>query len=143
MCSALQVINHLQDCAEDYKRLNRVYLPLDTLGGHGALVEMLDAPKAPPPLLGALHELARRTSGLVAQGASLIPQIRDVRLAMEIAAIHALARRLAHDLESRDPLSERVHLGKAGFVWVGGLGAARFLGSAMMRFGRARAKAIA
>ena len=34
---------------------------------------------------------------------------------------------------SRDPLSERVHLGKAGFALIGGLGAARFLASAMMR----------
>ena len=50
LCSALQVINHLQDCAEDYRRLNRVYLPLDTLAAHGASVEMLDAPKAPPAL---------------------------------------------------------------------------------------------
>ena len=49
LCSALQVNNHLQDCGEDYKRLNRVYLPLDTLSRHGASVEMLDAPKAPPP----------------------------------------------------------------------------------------------
>jgi hydroxysqualene synthase len=143
LCSALQIINHLQDCGEDYRRLNRVYLPLDTLAAHGGSVEMLDAPKAPPALRGALAELARRTSELVNRGAPLIPQIRDVRLGAEIAAIHALARRLARDLESRDPLSERVHLGKAGFAWVGGLGAARFLGSAMMRLGRGRAKAIA
>ena len=143
LCSALQLINHLQDCAEDYRRLNRVYLPLDTLAAHGASVEMLDAPKASPPLRGALAELARRTSELTVRGAALIPQIRDVRLGAEIAAIHALARRLAHDLESRDPLSERVHLGKAGLALVGGLGAARFLASAMMRLGRERAKAIA
>ena len=104
---------------------------------------MLDAPKAPPPLRGALAELAARTSELVARGAPLIPQIRDVRLGAEIAAIHALARRLARDLESRDPLSERVHLGKAGFALVGGLGAARFLGSAMMRSVGVRAKATA
>jgi squalene synthase HpnC len=143
LCSALQVINHLQDCAQDYRRLNRVYLPLDTLAAHGAAVEMLDAPKASPPLRGALAELAHRTSELTARGGALIPQIRDVRLGAEIAAIHALARRLARDLESRDPLSERVHLGKAGFALVGGLGAARFLASAMMRMGRVRAKAIA
>jgi hydroxysqualene synthase len=143
LCSALQIINHLQDCAEDFKRLNRVYLPLDTLGGHGATVEMLDRPKAPSPLRGALRELARRTSELVAQGGALVPVIKDVRLGAEIAAIHALARRLARDLESRDPLSERVHLGKAGFALTGGLGVARFLGSAMMRLGRARAKAVA
>ena len=92
---------------------------------------------------GALAELAHRTSELVARGTALIPQIRDVRLGAEIAAIHALARRLARDLESRDPLSERVHLGKAGFALVGGLGAARFLASAVMRLGRPRAKAIA
>ncbi len=125
------------------RRLNRVYLPLDTLAAHGASVEMLDAPKAPPALRGALAELARRTSELVARGAPLIPQIRDVRLGAEIAAIHALARRLSRDLESRDPLSERVHLGKAGFALVGGLGAARFLGSAMMRSVGMRAKATA
>ena len=123
--------------------MNRVYLPLDTLAAHGASVEMLGAPSAPPGLRGALAELAHRTSELVARGAALIPQIRDVRLGAEIAAIHALARRLARDLESRDPLSERVHLGKAGFALVGGLGAARFLASAVMRLGRPRAKAIA
>jgi hydroxysqualene synthase len=143
LCSALQVINHLQDCAQDYRRLNRVYLPLDTLAAHGAAVEMLDAPKASPPLRGALAELAHRTSELTARGGALIPQIRDVRLGAETAALHALARRLARDLESRDPLSERIHLGKAGFALVGGLGAARFLASAMMRMGRVRAKAIA
>jgi hydroxysqualene synthase len=143
LCSALQVINHLQDCGQDYKSLNRVYLPLDTLGRHGASVGMLDAPTAPSALRGALHELASRTSELVARGAPLIPAIRDVRLGAEIAAIHALARRLARDLERRDPLSERVHLGKAGFAWVGGLGAARFLGHALMRSRRGRTKAVA
>ena len=143
LCAALQVINHLQDCAQDYRRLDRVYLPLDTLAACGASVEMLDAPRASPGLRSALGELARRTSELAARGAALVPLIRDVRLGAEIAAIHALARRLARYLESRDPLSERVHLGKAGFALVGGLGAARFLGSAMMRFGRGRAKATA
>ena len=63
-----------------------------------------------------------------------------MRLAAEIAAIQALARRLARDLETRDPLSERVHLGKAGFALVGGLGALRFLASALIRSVRARPK---
>jgi squalene synthase HpnC len=143
LCSALQVINHLQDCALDYRRLDRVYLPLDTLAAHGASVDMLGAPTAPPPLRGATAELARRTSELVARGAALVPQIKDVRLAAEIAAIEALARRLALNLESRDPLSERVHLGKAGFALVGGLGALRFLASALIRSVATRPKAPA
>src|SRR5205823_3582884 len=28
LCAALQVINHIQDCGEDYRNLDRVYVPL-------------------------------------------------------------------------------------------------------------------
>ena len=33
LCAALQVINHLQDCAKDYRELNRVYIPEPMLAG--------------------------------------------------------------------------------------------------------------
>jgi squalene synthase HpnC len=143
LCAALQVNNHLQDCALDYRRLDRVYLPLDILAAHGATVEMLDAPRASPALRGAIAEIARRADGLIDRGENLVAGIRDVRLAVEVAAVHALARRLARDLESRDPVSERVQFGKAGFALVGGLGALRFLASTLARFVRARPKAPA
>ena len=39
LCSALQIINHLQDCAKDYRNLDRVYIPLDALGAHGVDVK--------------------------------------------------------------------------------------------------------
>ena len=41
LCAALQVINHLQDCKEDYLNLDRVYLPLDVLAAGGTTVEAL------------------------------------------------------------------------------------------------------
>ena len=41
LCSALQVINHLQDCAKDYRDLNRVYIPLDTFAAAGLTPEVL------------------------------------------------------------------------------------------------------
>jgi squalene synthase HpnC len=143
LCAALQVNNHLQDCALDYRRLDRVYLPLDILAAHGATIEMLDAPRASPALRGAIAEIARRAGGLIDLGESLIPAIKDVRLGAEIAAIHSLARRLARDLESRDPVGERVQFGKAGFALVGGMGALRFLASTLVRSVRARPKASA
>ena len=143
LCAALQINNHLQDCAPDYRLLDRVYLPQGILAEHGASVDMLDAPAAVPALRGALAEIARRAGALIERGESLVGEIRDVRLATEIAAIHALARRLARDLESRDPLSERVAFGKAGFALVGGLGALRFLAFALIRSVRARPKVSA
>ena len=44
LCAALQVINHLQDCKEDYLNLDRVYLPLDVLAAGGTSVEALGEP---------------------------------------------------------------------------------------------------
>ena len=143
LCAALQVINHLQDCAEDYRRLNRVYLPKDVLAAHCASVKMLDAPSASPQLRAAIGELGARASELTRRGAALAPRIADLRLALEIAAIENLARRLARDLESRDPLSQRVRLGKAGFAWVGAVGVLRGLGSRLRRFVGASSEARA
>ncbi|SEC06982.1 squalene synthase HpnC [Rhizobiales bacterium GAS188] len=133
LCSALQVINHLQDCAKDYRRLDRVYLPQETLSAHGAAIDMLDEPQAPPALRGAVADLARRASALLHDAAPLVHQVADMRLALEIAAIQSLAEHLVRRLATRDPLSESVHLGKAGFAWVGGLGILRGLGSFLMR----------
>ncbi len=132
LCAALQVINHLQDCAEDYRRLDRVYLPQNVRAEHGASIEMLGAPRASAALRGAIAELARRASELTERGAALIPQIADVRLALEISAIQNLARRLARDLETRDPLSQPVHLGKGSFALVGGAGVLRGLASMLI-----------
>jgi squalene synthase HpnC len=140
LCAALQVINHLQDCAEDYRRLDRVYLPQNILAEHGASIEMLSAARASAALRGAIAELARSASELTERGAALMPQIADVRLALEISAIQNLARRLARDLESRDPLSEPVHLGKGSFALVGGVGVLRGLASMLIGAVRTRQK---
>src|SRR5262249_55973540 len=39
LCTALQIINHLQDCGKDYRALNRVYIPLDAMARCGMAVE--------------------------------------------------------------------------------------------------------
>ncbi len=127
ICAALQVNNHLQDCGEDYHRLDRVYLPQSILEAHGATVEMLGEQRASPQLLGAIAELARHAAAMLEQGGELVSRIADVRLSLEIAAIHALARELAGRLQRRDPLSQRVHLSKFEFAAIGGLAAARTL----------------
>jgi squalene synthase HpnC len=45
LCSALQVLNHLQDCRDDYRNLDRVYLPLDWMGMEGLEVSALVGPR--------------------------------------------------------------------------------------------------
>jgi hydroxysqualene synthase len=127
ICAALQVINHLQDCGKDFRNLDRVYLPLDRLAAHSVAVEALGAERASPGLCACVAELAERTAGLLREGGALPYLITDARLALEIAAIHRLAGTLTEGLRHRDPLSERVHLGKPGFALTALIGAASCL----------------
>ena len=135
LCAALQIINHLQDCAKDYRDLDRVYIPLDAFAEAGATVEALGAPQASPALLTCIHKLARRTGDtLLRDSRPFSAGIADTRLALEVAVIQTYAERLIAMLRVRDPLSERVHLGKAG---VAGLGLVGLIWGASCRIGRA------
>ncbi|MDI1266110.1 MAG: squalene synthase HpnC [bacterium] len=110
LCAGLQINNHLQDCAKDYKNLNRVYLPRDALAASGATVEMLGAAKSQPALLQCLQALAVRTETLLHESRSLSAEVKDTRLGLEVAVIQAFADKIVGMLKVRDPLSERVHL---------------------------------
>ena len=110
LCAGLQINNHLQDCAKDYRDLNRVYLPRDALAAAGASVEMLGEAKSPPALLKCLQALAVRTESLLNESKSLGAEVKDFRLGLEISVIQAFADKIVGMLKVRDPLSERVHL---------------------------------
>src|SRR5262249_17555565 len=56
LCAALQIINHVQDCAADYRKLDRVYIPQDALARHHTSVEALGEPKASAALQSCLRE---------------------------------------------------------------------------------------
>ena len=113
LCSALQIINHLQDCGKDYRELDRVYVPQDHLAAAGISVEALGDVKASPALKSVLADLAGRTEVLLGQSQPFAGMIRDRRLKLEVAVIQRLAEDLNRRLSVRDPLSERVHHSKA------------------------------
>jgi squalene synthase HpnC len=135
LCAALQIINHLQDCGADYRNLDRVYVPLDALAANGARVEELGAAAASPALRDCLAALAQRTGGLLRDSRPFAMQVNDLRLALEISVIQSCAERLVGILAARDPLSQRVHLGKAGYAAYGTLGVIKALGRRAWRSG--------
>jgi squalene synthase HpnC len=112
LCAALQINNHLQDCGDDYKNLDRVYIPYETLTRYGAAVEDLGKSKASAPLLACIRDMAKRTESLLRESEVLESQVADSRLGCEIAVIQNYARGILQMLHVRDPLSERVHLSK-------------------------------
>jgi hydroxysqualene synthase len=133
LCAALQIINHLQDCKEDYSNLDRVYVPLDTLAACGVGVEALGEAQASPALLAGLHRLAERTARLLGESDVFSVLINDRRLALEVSVINTLAHRLTRLLLARDPLRDRVHLSVPA---VAGLTLVGMLTGATRRFGR-------
>jgi squalene synthase HpnC len=98
VCSALQVIEHLQDVAEDF-RAGRVYLPLDDLRKHGCSEQDLAGTAASPQLRELIAAEADRAARLLTAGAPLVGQLRgSARVAVAgylaggRAALAALAR---------------------------------------------------
>jgi squalene synthase HpnC len=109
LCAALQVINHLQDCGDDYRDLDRVYVPHDELDRAGVDVTALGASVATPALRGVIKTVAGRTHALLETARPLAGEVRDARLSLEIGVIRRLAVSLDRRLMQRDPLSQRVH----------------------------------
>jgi squalene synthase HpnC len=75
VCSALQIIEHLQDVAEDF-RAGRIYLPLDDLSEYGCSVQDLAGTATSPQLRELIAAEASRAAELLAAGAPLVGQLR-------------------------------------------------------------------
>ena len=116
LCNALQVINHLQDCREDYREMDRVYLPQDWMRHVGIDVTALDQPFTGRGLRRVIDACLVETAELLAIARQLPGPMSSRRLAMESAAIIKIAERLVQELRIRDPLAERVALTKPQYL---------------------------
>ena len=119
LCNALQVLNHLQDCQDDFHTLDRVYLPRDWMQDADITVEVLDLPNAVGGLRTVIDRCLDDTEDLLRAARALPGQIRSTRFAMEAASILQIAERLVLELRTRDPLAERVVLSKPRYVLCG------------------------
>jgi squalene synthase HpnC len=116
LCNALQVINHLQDCRDDYRRLDRVYVPEPWIAQAGGRVDDLARTEASQALRSVFDRLLDGVERLLVDAAPLPRQLKSPRLGLEAGVILAVAEELARRLRRRDPLAERVVLSKAAFL---------------------------
>lgn len=111
ICTALQLLNHLQDIGSDLRDRQRIYFPREDLARFGATEEMLRAPSALPPVRSLVRHWAVHLGEQFAGGWPLVERVRG-RLRWELRAIlrgasAVLARITAVD---GDVLGGRVHL---------------------------------
>jgi squalene synthase HpnC len=127
LCTALQVLNHLQDLKADHLRLRRHYLPLNWLAEEGLGPEDLACDKMAPGLRRAVDRALDRCDALLDEAEPLPAALRSRRLAGESATILWLARRLSARLRRGDPLAGRIAPTRADFARAGLLGLATAL----------------
>ncbi len=77
LCTSLQVLNHLQDCAKDLSDLDRCYLPLDLLTAHGVAVDDVRGAAATPGLRRVFDALLDRCDALNRDAPMLPRRTRD------------------------------------------------------------------
>ena len=110
LCTALQVLNHLQDCAADLASLDRCYLPQDWMAAHGVALAALAAPAASAGLRAVIDAALAETVSLIVLAETLPRGVKARGLRLESAVIVGLAQRLLRRLAHQDPLAMRVKL---------------------------------
>ena len=128
LCTVLQIINHIQDCADDYRELDRVYIPQDILEAQGGLTADLSRVKSTHGLRVTLDVMLDKVDSLMKEGRNLPRYVPDWRLKAETSVIAVLADRLIKLLRQRDPLCDNVKLGKVSMAGatLAGIGRAWF-----------------
>ncbi len=116
LCTSLQILNHMQDCVKDLNELDRCYLPQSLLDHFGATVEDLRLPAETPALRRVFITLLDRIDRMNHAASELPEIVRNMRLRLETAVIHGLAKRLARRLAHNDPIAGRVKLRKSDAV---------------------------
>jgi squalene synthase HpnC len=115
ICTALQLAEHWQDVAEDY-RAGRIYLPAEDLAGFGVSEAELAAPTASPQLRALMAFEVQRARELLDQGAPLIGNLRGaarVAVAGYVAGGRAALAAIAgagHDVLRATPKPRRGRL---------------------------------
>lgn len=116
LCTVLQIVNHLQDCADDKRTLDRVYVIDAWLAQEGGSVADIDGEKCSPALRRVIDRMLDGCDDLMIDARRLPFALESKHLAMESAIIVRLADRLIRLLRKGDPLATRVKLTRVDFA---------------------------
>ncbi|WP_249103114.1 squalene synthase HpnC [Parasaccharibacter sp. TMW2.1882] len=113
LCTALQIVNHMQDVSSDLKQLNRCYVPLPWLQEENVRLKDLILARSKPGVRRVFDRMLAHVDALNEEAARLPTLVKDRRMRLEAAVIVALCRRLTERLHRQDPIAERVALTKS------------------------------
>ena len=113
----MQIINHIQDCKDDYLKHDRVYIPLDYFQKYSLNVKVLKADKAPIDFIFLKNDLISETERLLSHIEFGLNLIKDWRLRKETFIILNIAKRLCFLLKKDDPLIKIKETDNLNLCW--------------------------
>lgn len=108
LCTALQILNHLQDCGDDWRALGRIYVPTQWIGPAERF--FADDPEGAYLRRPVLNRCLDRVDGLLDAASVLPAMITARRLSAEVNVMIRLARHLSVRLRHGDPVQRRIAL---------------------------------
>ncbi|VAW68452.1 Squalene synthase [hydrothermal vent metagenome] len=118
VCSALQLINFYQDLAQDYKELDRIYIPQDEIRAAFVNDSYFNSQRTDGPMLILMRKQYTRAHKLLQGGAPLGKSLKG-RFGFEIRLIIAGGSRILLKLDKQsDNVFSRPRLGFNDWMWV-------------------------
>ena len=117
LCTALQIINHIQDCKKDFKLLKRVYIPDSLFKKYSLDKEILNKDKSIESFRKLKIEIIDNVLESLKNTKLGLLKIRSWRLRKETLIILNIAKRLCYLLKRNDPLEKTIKLSGIDFIF--------------------------
>ena len=117
LCTALQIINHIQDCKKDFKELNRVYIPESFFKKYSLDKKILRKSKSIENFERLKIEIIDNVLTSLRKTKLGLRKIQSWRLRKETLIILNIAKRLCNLLKINDPLEKQIKLSRIDFIF--------------------------
>ena len=117
LCTALQIINHIQDCKKDFRQLNRVYIPDSFFKKYSLDKKILRKSKSEENFERLKIEIIDNVLTSLRKTKLGLREIQSWRLRKETLIILNIAKRLCNLLKINDPLEKQIKLSRIDFIF--------------------------
>ena len=117
LCTALQIINHMQDCKKDLEELNRVYIPESLFKKYSINKSILKKSRSMGNFEKLKVEIIENVLISLKTTKNGLSFIQSWRLRKETLIILNIAKRLCNLLKKRDPLKENIKLSRIELIF--------------------------
>lgn len=117
LCTALQIINHIQDCKEDFEKLDRIYLPTEYFKKYSVKTQNLKNNFSTKEFNKMKLEIILNVEKLLENLKDDLKLIDIWQLKKETLIILNIAKRLSFLLKINDPLEKKVKLSRIDLIF--------------------------